>query len=374
MRVALLTALSLLAPVALGAPLAPSSGGVPESVTLGSERDAALRLTGGTPLVATVSGPGTLLGKIFLELPRQGKVSGLASASVSLDGRPLKQVILKRRRSRGQLPLQGRVPSVPASLSLDLPPGTHTLEIRLAMGVDGGAVLDYERAVMPPVALVPEAPRTVEAFAPTAAPPVATAGGVAAPMPTASSASDERKSFRLAVRLGAVVPTSELSVGGAGGVDLSWILPIGRGTPALDQKLRLSLGVGDSILHEQGQKIIPGRGLDPNFAEYDSVQPIDLSLVYTLPFGWRSVDVYLGAGYALNLVQAQFQNFGQASQSGATVSGALFQLGVEIAVGPGSVLLEARQSVVGADLGNLGGVGTDTLSGTTFGFGYAYLF
>ncbi|MHB1845639.1 MAG: hypothetical protein ACYCWW_12495 [Deltaproteobacteria bacterium] len=372
MRALTLAPLLLWSAHAFAAPVIPSSGGVPEQVTLGAETDSALRIAGGTPLTATLGGPGQLLGKLFLELPRRGKVSGLASAGILLDGKPVKQLVLKRRRQRGTLPAATVVPSVPVGLSLDVPPGSHTLVIRLPVGVNGGAVLDYSATSLSPVALVPAAPRTIEAFAPVVTIPQAVSGGVAAPMPEADQG--DRKSVRLAIRAGAVIPTSELSVGGAGGIDVSWILPIGRGTPALDQKLRLSLGVGDSVLHEQGQKIIDGRGLDPNFAEYSFVEPIDLSLVYTLPFGWQSVDIYVGAGYALNLVQSQFQSFGQPSQTGATVSGALFQLGLEIALGPGRLVLEARQSIVGADLGNLGTIGTDTLSGTTLGVGYAYYF
>ncbi|MHB8416909.1 MAG: hypothetical protein ACYDCL_02465 [Myxococcales bacterium] len=370
-----LIALLLASGPAFASPLVPASGGTPERVVFGAETDAARRISGGTPLVAEAKGPGTLLVKLFLELPRRGGVSGSVSAAVLLDGRPQKQLLLRRRRAqRGKLSSPGRVPSIPAAFSLEVPAGSHTLDLRLPSGTDGGAVLDFQAVLLPPVPLVEAAPRTVEAFAPPRAQPAVAEGTAAEAGATAVAAEPKRKTFRLAARMGAVIPSSELSVGAAGGADLSWILPIGRGTPALDQKLRLALGVGDSMLYEQGQKILPGRGLDPSFAEYDQVQPIDLSLVYTLPLGWRSVDVYLGAGYALNLVETQFQSFGRSSQTSAAASGVLFQLGVEVALGPGAVVIEARQSIVEADLGNLGTVGTDTLSGTTLGLGYAYYF
>lgn len=354
---------------ASAAPIADAAGASPERVTFGSETDAALRIRGGVPLKASIVGPGTLLAKLFLELPRKGAVAGSTSAAVLIDGRPRTQISIRRRRApRGALPAAGKVPSVAAAFSLELAEGSHVLEIRLPAGANGGAVLDFQAASPVAVPLVAAAPRTVDAFTPPeAAPPIVSASS---PEPATAA----RKHFRLAARFGAVVPSSELSAGAAGGLDFSWILPVGRGIAALDQKLRLSLGVGDSMLYEQGPKIIQGRGLDPNFAEYASVQPIDLSLVYTLPFGWRAVDVYVGAGYALNLVQATFQSFGRQSQQAVSASGALFQLGVEVALGPGAVVIEARQSVVGADLGNLGSVGTDTLSGTTLGLGYAYLF
>ncbi len=354
----------------LASPVALPAGMKLQQVVLDATSESALRVTGAEPLTVQLSGPGVLRGRVFLELPRRGKTSGVSLMRVFLDGQAIQQVVLNRRRLRGRLPAADVVPSEVSNLSVDVPPGGHSLELRLPAGVAGGAVLEFTpaRPLSPPPAT-----RTIEAFSPAPValvPPEPDAVALRVPPPEQG----ERKHFRISAQGGAVVPSSGLSVGAAGGIDLSWILPIGRGARLLDQKLRLSLGAGDSMLSAQGKKIISGRGLDPNFAEYAAVEPIDLSLVYTLPFEWRWGDVYVGAGYALNFVQAQFQSFGRSSQVNDAASGLLFQLGVEIALGPGSVVVEARQSIVGADLGTLGAIGTETLSGTTLAVGYSYLF
>ena len=360
--------------------LAPT-GAAPETLTSRGVARAAWRIQGGVPLGLTLAGPGSLSGELFLELPARGRVSGTIEAAVTLDGRPVSQVKLRRRRGKGRL-TAGRVASSPSALHVEIPDGTHALAVRLPAGTDGGAVLEWSAqlpplAVLAPVGLAPSdrlggmPARTVEAFAPVALAPSEPAAAAAAPIPDAAGG---RKVIRVAARVGTIVPSSELSPGGAAGVDVSWILPVGRGVAALDQKLRIALGVGDGILHEQGGKILPGRGYDPGFAEYADVQPIDLSIVYTLPLGWRHERIYLGAGYALELVQAQFLNFGRSQSTGATSSAALFQAGLEVDLGPGAVVFEARQTVAAADLGPLGNVGTDTLSGTTLAVGYAYAF
>ena len=360
--IAALTALPALA----APPLAP--GFDAEVVSLPRHPGLAAYRLSGKPLGFSVQGPGRLTGFIFLELPRKGPVKGSVPARILLDGQQSQRLVLKRRRARGgSLAGRGEVPSVPASLSLFLDPGPHELSILLPEGVEGGAALDFapspaglelSAAPLAPVVLVP--------------PPEPLA--VAAPLPGPEARGCAPKRFRLAGRLGAIVPSSGLSTGAAVGVDLSYVLPIASGSRALDHKLRLELGLGDSFLNGQGPRYVPGRGFDPAFTEDSANVPLDLSLVYTLPFTAESFHVYLGAGYALNFVQTTFVSFGRSYQAGDNASGALFQAGCEIPTGPGAVVLEARQSVSSAALGPLARIGTEVLSGTTLTAGYAYYF
>ena len=219
---------------------------------------------------------------------------------------------------------------------------------------------------MPLVAVVSEAPRPAPAPPPSTPAPIV----IAQPAnPEVSAAAPARVSrIRTSVRLGAMVPRTELGAGFAAAADAAYALPVA------DDWVSVGLGVGYAMSPYQGPKIIPGRGYDPYFTQNTTLVPVSLEGRFTQRIGASGLALYGGLGVELLFVSATFQSFGATSSSSDTTFGIAAEGGAEYPLGPGAVVADVRYSEARADLGILGNTGQDQLSGVLFTAGYALRF
>jgi hypothetical protein len=186
--------------------------------------------------------------------------------------------------------------------------------------------------------------------------------------PTPEPAAPETKRIRAALRVGALVPRTELGTGLAVAAEVGYALPV------LDEKLRVQLGFGYSMTPFQGPRIVQGRGLDPHFTQNTQVMPLDLSLVYSQPIGTTGVTVHGGLGLSVLFVEAHFQAFSAMSDQGDITLAPVAQVGGEYGLGPGALVVQASYTEASVNLGTLGPAGQTTISNFLFTAGYAYRF
>ncbi len=256
-----------------------------------------------------------------------------------------------------------------AKVDLDLAPGPQVLDLS-----SPGCVVAFDGASL---ATTPTAPadvprrRTVSAqlVADAEAPPSVPSGpSVAASVPPPTGAPAAPKRIRVALRLGALVPRTELGAGFALGADAAYLLPV------LDQRLRIQVGFGYSLSPYQGARIVPGRGYDPHFTQNTTLLPLDVSAVFEQPLGSTGLSLYGGLGLGVLFVDTTFQSFDATTHVSDTTFAPLVQVGLAYPLGPGTVLVDARYTEATADLGPLGLAGQDAVGNFLLTGGYALRF
>ncbi|MBS2027605.1 MAG: hypothetical protein JST54_06865 [Deltaproteobacteria bacterium] len=352
-------------------------------------------------LALEVTGPTTLDIACYVKAPLSFKLTsqlgGAKAESHRVSAVPIKVKVPKHLGAVARLTLP--VPAGPQHLTLSAPGCVLTVEAErervtsierttttttYVLGQESGTVpapppSRAPAAALPPavpapaasptplVAVVPEAPRPAPAPppAPTPAPIV-----IAQPAkPEASEAAPARvQRIRTSVRLGTIVPRTELGTGFAVAGDVAYALPVA------DNRVSVGLGVGYAMSPYQGPKIIPGRGYDPAFTQNTTLVPVSLEGRFTQRIGASGLALYGGLGVELLFVSASFQNFSATSSASDTTFGIVFEGGLEYPLGPGAVVADLRYSEARADLGPLGNTGQDQLGGALLTAGYALRF
>ncbi len=223
-------------------------------------------------------------------------------------------------------------------------------------------------AAPPAASRSPSGSRTVDARlvgdADAPSPPKATPPTVSAPPPSPGG-HDAAEHIRVALRVGALVPRTELGSGFAVGAEAGYLLPV------LEQRLRLQLGFGYSMSPYQGARIVPGRGYDAHFTQNTTIMPLDLSAVFEQPLGDSGLAIYGGLGIGVLFVSTRFQSFDTTTEAGDITFGPVVQLGIEYPLGPGQLVVDSRYTEATADLGTLGIAGQNVLGNVVFTAGYA---
>ncbi len=180
-----------------------------------------------------------------------------------------------------------------------------------------------------------------------------------------TSEGTEPKRLRLAPRIGALIPRTELSTGLIVGAEGSYLLPL------LSDQLRASIGAGYSFTGFKGPRLDPGRGFDPAAIQNSTVVPLELLVSWSPLDPAGPFELAVGAGYGLYVIHSEVSSLGSSASASTAGSALLLSLCGGYRVGPGVLLAEVRHAEVAASFEALPSTAQQTFSGTalTVGFG-----
>ena len=233
------------------------------------------------------------------------------------------------------------------------------------------------KAVAAPAEPAPTTFQTFDATTPDAPPPAPQVIIASPPPPSNGEAADvvakplepaptDTKRFRIAPRVGILIPRTELRVGPVVGADFGVVVPI----DAMKNRLKVQLGGGYASTRHKGPKLVPGRGLDDAFIQNTSLIPLEL--LATFDVLTAPLTLTFGAGYGFYITRTEFQDLGSTQQQNAVASALVLNGRAMLPAGPGGFFLDIRHAELKANLGTLGSVATSTFSGTSFALGYGF--
>ncbi|HEY3448462.1 MAG TPA: hypothetical protein VGK67_19055 [Myxococcales bacterium] len=176
--------------------------------------------------------------------------------------------------------------------------------------------------------------------------------------------------FRVAPRVGALVPRTPLQTGVYAGAELAYRLPI------LDDRLRLSLGIGYSQVRARLSRIIIGRGYDPAFLQNTTLMPMELMVTGDVLDEQKGapLGLSLGVGYGLWWTFTSLHSFDQTVEDRGPAHAFVAALRLLKHLGLGSILVDVRYAEAHRQLSKLGTVAIGDFSGFTFTAGYGFEF
>jgi hypothetical protein len=170
----------------------------------------------------------------------------------------------------------------------------------------------------------------------------------------ASSEWDHDPRFmRITPKFGAAIPRGDLGVAFSTVLELGFVLPfyLASESPWVSDRCRLVVEGGYTLLSQQDQTIVPGRGLS-NLIQNSHVIPVRVGLDYIFPEAWP-VRPYLGAAYAALITRTTFDLGWTTEEQNDVASGVVFTLGGEVTVPmapevSGVVVVEAQHAEASA--------------------------
>ncbi len=178
----------------------------------------------------------------------------------------------------------------------------------------------------------------------------------------------ERWSIALGLKLGGVMPRTELDF------NAGYALAVEGGLDPLLPGLGVYFEVGYALLKNQGDKIVPGRGLTSVIQNTHTV-PMELGVRYLYANEDWPVWPYGRVGLALDVSRTTFEAFSTGPVEENDLSpGFGLTAGALVPLGPGGILVELRYREVWAEMHEMGDVGEDMLSLFSFWAGYQLSF